>query len=437
MRRPLIVYIDTLGVGLAESLAVAARRRGVAVAVICPKGTKFTSRRIFARVIETRSFALETLRKLLQRFDRYYRVRGVHTLFGAYRSDGFLHASVAQLAAERGLSHSPAIALAAATNKFIARFLFASAGVPDIPYGFATDEASIVAIARKVSYPVVIKPVTGTGSSHIYRCENDSDARKYWRRAVSQLPRAHYEQLRMAPHTFQTPQGAVMYFNPTRAVLVERYLAGREASVECIVVGDKVTTLVVHDKLSVEEKTGFVLEHLLVAPPARFTAAEVRKLREHAAQAVRAIGLRNTFCHVELRWVDGLGPRILEVNSRIGAGCVTDSVETFTNLDVDETRAMLILGKPPRRIKRRKARRHAMVFLFTPHSGRLARLDGIDDLLDFPGVQVVRTMHSVGDRVGGDTEEGFLASIWLEARNEDEARRAFAQIRAQVRIEVT
>ena len=60
-------------------------------------------------------------------------------------------------------------------------------------------------------------------------------------------------------------------------------------------------------------------------------------------RAIAAFGLRDTFCHVELRWVDGAGPRVLEINPRIGAGCVTDSIETFTNLDVDAVRALLDL----------------------------------------------------------------------------------------------
>ncbi len=437
MRRPLIVYIDTLGVGAAEPIAVAARRRNVATALICPPRTKLSSRRVFAKIIETRSFSLTSLRKLLERLDGRYRVRGLYSLFGPYRRDGFVHASVAALAAERGLSTSPISAFAAATNKFIARLHFAEAGLPDIPFGLATGEAALLAIARQIGYPIVMKPVTGVGSSHIYRCNNNDDARKSWRRAMRKLPGAHYAQLQMQPHTFQTAQGAVLHFDPLRSMLVERYLPGREASVECLVFGGRVTALVVHDKLSVEEKTGLVLEHLLVAPPVRFTPPEIKRLRTHAIRAVRAIGLRNTFCHVELRWVDGIGPRILEINPRIGAGCVTDSIETFTNLDVDDIRATLILGRSPRRLKRVRAARHAMIFLFTPHSGRLSKLDGLEEVNELAHVKAVRVMHSVGDRVGGDAEEGFLASIWLEARDESEAQRAYSEICAKVRIEVT
>jgi biotin carboxylase len=435
-RRPLIVYIDAFGVATAETIADAAARRRIATALVCPPGALSAQDGRIVRIIETNDFSIANLRRLLARLDRGYRIRGLYSLFGPFRADGFLHGAVATLAAERGLAHSPQLALAAATNKFFARYCLGAAGVPDVPFGVASDETSLLAIARRIGYPVVLKPLTGVGSSLIFRCRDDAEARRLWRKAMRQLPGAHYEQLRMAPHAIATAQGAVFSFDPSRSMLVERYLPGREASVECLVVGDRVVPLVVHDKLDVEEITGSVLEHLLVVPPLRFTRSEIRRLRSHAAASVRALGLRNTFCHVELRWVDGLGPRILEINPRIGAGCIADSIETFTNLRVDDARVALILGKRLPRVKTRAAPRHAIVFLFTPRSGTMTALDGLEDVNEWDGVNAVRVMSEIGERVGGDTEEGFVASIFLEARNEREARRACARIQKRVRIEV-
>jgi biotin carboxylase len=435
-RRSLIVYIDAIGVPTVESLAEAAGRSRIAIAVICPRGSLPTPSRHIARVIETDDFGIDNLRRVVAQLDRDYRVAGLCSLFGPYRTDGFLLGSVATLAAERGLPHSPPLALAAATNKFFARYCLARAGVPDVPFGLATDERSLLATARSIGYPVVLKPLTGVGSSLIFRCDDDREARRAWRRAMRRLPYAHYEHLRMAPHAIAVPPGVVFSFDPSRSLLVERYLPGREASVECLVVGRRVIPLVVHDKLDVEEIPGSVLEHLLVAPPLRFTTAEVRRLRSHAAASIRALGLRNTFCHVELRWVDGVGPRIVEINPRLGAGCISDSIETFTNLDVNAARLALIIDRHLPKIAMRAAPRHAMVFLFTPRSGRITRIDGLDEVNEWDGVKAVRVMHEVGDDAGGDTEEGFVASIWLKARNELEARRACRRIQNRVRIDV-
>ena len=347
-RPPLIVYIDALGAGLSESIAEAAAARGIATAVICPPGEMRGRRQFVWRVIRTRDFSLDNLRRLVAAIERSHSIRGFYSLFGPFRRDGFLHGHVATLAAERGLSHSPPSAPAAATTNLFPRYTIGPAEPPAAPPGPPFDEASALSVARGIGYPVVLKPLTGVGSSLIFKCRNDAELRRFWHKARRELPRAHYAQLRMAPHSIAAPCGAVFTFDPARMMLVERYLPGSEASVECIVVGDNVTPLVVHDKLDVEEITGSVLEHLLVAPPLRFTPREVKALRSHAAAAIRALGLRNTLCHVELRWGDGEGPRILEINPRVGAGCVADSIATVTNVDADAARLSPILGAAPR-----------------------------------------------------------------------------------------
>jgi predicted ATP-grasp superfamily ATP-dependent carboligase len=239
----------------------------------------------------------------------------------------------------------------------------------------------------------------------------------------------------MAPHTIRAG-GAWQHFDPRKAMLVELYLQGREASVECLVTDRRAIPLVVHDKVSVEERPGRVLEHLLVAPPTRFSPSETRALRKHARRAVEVLGVKNMLCHVELRWVDEVGPRILEVNPRIGAGCVEDSIETFTNLRVGPLRVSLILGEVQHEVRRRSARQHAMIFLFAPKAGILRRLTGLRSVNQLDRVKTVRMMKQVGERVGGDTEEGFLASVWMEVSDEHDATKAYSQIRSMVGIEV-
>jgi biotin carboxylase len=436
MKRNVIVYIDTTGAGLALGLAEAMRKSGIRVGVICPPHAMEAPKRTFAFVIETKDFSLPNLRRLLERIDRRFAIKGVNSCFGPFREDGFLHEAVSQLAAERGLAHSSPYALACATNKFMARYRYAQAGVPDIAFGLAHDADSLAEVAAGIGYPVLLKPLTGVGSSLIFRCNDEAEARRTWPKVRRALGKAFFDPLRMAAHAVATPEGPVFHFDPARQMLVERYIPGRECSVECLVAGDTVYPLLVHDKLDVEERPGVVLEHLLVTPPSRFDAGEARALKAHAASAVRALGLRDMFCHVEMRWLDGHGPRILEVNPRIGAACVMDSIETFTTLDVDRTRAALILGRTVKAPRKRRAPRHAIAFLFAPKTGRIRKLRGLDKVLRLPEVHIVREMASEGARTGGDNEEGFLAGVFFEARNEKEARKTYDKIRELVEIEI-
>lgn len=437
MSDPAIVYIDTLYVNTAANLIESAARRGLKTAIICPPGAWSRETPRPTRVVETLDFSLDNLRRILSKLERKFEVRGFYSCFGPFRREGFVLENVATLAAERKLSYSPASALYKATNKYLAREALSAAGVPNVRYALATDDASLLNATRSVGYPLVLKPLTGVGSSLILKCNNDREALKNFRLALKELPRAHYAQLRMASHRFRTLDGRLMRFRPRRSMLVEQYIGGREASVECLVVGKTVLPLVVHDKIGLQETRKIVFEHLLIAPPERFTPAEIAEIRDYAVEVIRAIGLKNMFCHVELRYDKKLGPLLLEVNPRIGAGCIRDSIETFTGLDVSSLQLSLVLGKTsvPRALTRRR-KRYALVSLFSPRSGILCEFAGLRRVLELPEVRVVRVGHDLGDRIGGDSEEIFLATIFMEAADSKAAWKSYERIKKLVRIRV-
>jgi biotin carboxylase len=437
MRRPLIVYVDTVSLDRSQSMLDAAARRGISTAIVCPPGGWRDSTGPVARVIETEDFGFANLERITSELENEFEVRGLQSSFGPFRKEGFVHEAVALVAANRRLPHCPIEALYRATNKYLAREALSAAQLPNVPFGLAIDEDSLLAATRSVGYPLVLKPLTGVGSSLILKCYDDGQALDNFRLALRELPRAYYGQLRMARHHSSSASGGTREFDPTRSMLVERYLEGREASVECLVIGDDVIPLVIHDKIMMEETDRVFFEHLLVAPPERFSPSQVANLRDYAVRVVRAIGLRDMFCHVELRYDESAGPLLLEINPRLGAGCVRDSIETFTGIDVANMEVDLIVGDVSRpTLVPRSSRQHALAFLFSPHSGILEEFSGLRRVLRLPEVRVVRVGHVVGDRIGGDYEEVFLASIWMESADANTAQRLYERIRQMVRIRV-
>ena len=437
MSSSLIIYVDTVSLDLAEGVIDAAAQRDICTAVIGPPESLSPADSAATRNIETDDFSCENLRRIVSQLERDFDVVGIHSSFGPFRPEAFVQESVATLAAERGLVHNPIPALYRGTNKYLAREALDAAGVNNIPFGLATNESELLEVCRSIGYPVILKPLTGVGSSLILKSNDDAQARENFRLALANLPAAYYGQLRMASHRFATADGKLTEFDPQRSMLVEKYIAGREASVECLVTGEEVFPLVVHDKVVMEETDKVFFEHLLVAPPARFTPAEVAKMRDYAVQVVKAMGLRNMFCHVELRYDESAGPMLLEINPRMGAGCVRDSIETFTGIDADDTEVALMLGEVDEpRISPLSDERHAMAFLFSPRAGVLKKFSGMQRVLELPEVLVVRIGYSKGDHVGGDCEEVFLASIWMEAADIDAAQQSYDRIREIVRIQV-
>ncbi len=82
VKRPLIVYIDTSGVGMAGDIAEAAARWNIALGVICPPGHAKPGKP-HAFVIETEDFSLPALRKTIEGLEARWRIRGIHSCFGA------------------------------------------------------------------------------------------------------------------------------------------------------------------------------------------------------------------------------------------------------------------------------------------------------------------------------------------------------------------
>lgn len=436
MGSDLVVYVDTVMLDGAFGLAMEAARRGIDTALVCRPGQN-PAPALFARVVETDDFGLESLRGIVADLEQTWRVRGITSSFGPFRAEGFVHGAVASLAAERGLAHSPIEALVRATNKYLARDAIGAAGVHVGGFDMADDAEGAVAGARKIGLPVIMKPVTGVGSSLILRCDTEAQVAARFTEAMRLLPNGHYPQVRMAPHAARRADQTLMQFDPSRSLLMEEYFPGREASVECLVIDDQVIPLLVHDKVLIDEGERVVYEHVLVAPPERFSAAEADELVDYAVASVRALGLRWCFCHVELRYVDGVGPRLLELNPRIGAGCVADSIQTFWGFDVTAMYLDLVMGqaKAPPRLPR-STERHAMAFLFSPRSGVLRQFAGLDRVRKMPEVEVVRTAYRSGDAVGGDLEEIFLASIWMRAATAEAAVETYRRAADLVEIEV-
>lgn len=97
-------------------------------------------------------------------------------------------------------------------------------------------------------------------------------------------------------------------------MLVEKYIEGPEASIEIVATETDVIPLLVHDKVLVSEGDRVVYEHLLVVPPVRFTPEELENIRRYAVEVAKATGIKNSLCHVEIRYDKHSGPQLLEIN---------------------------------------------------------------------------------------------------------------------------
>lgn len=242
--------------------------------------------------------------------------------------------------------------------------------------------ADAVAAADRIGYPVVVKPVAGSGSVATRRC-------------------GHPDEVAQAAATVLTADPAALGLPPQEAVLVEEYLTGTEYSVETFD----------------DEVVGITRKYLGPEPyfievghdfPAPLSPGDRQAVADTAVAALRALGLGWGPAHVELR-LTPTGPRIVEVNPRLAGGMIPRVVTEAIGVDLIRLTVARAAGRPekPAPVREQAA---SIRFLVAAHAGRLVEVAGVAAARAVPGVVHVEITrppgsalvlrHSFQDRLG-------------------------------------
>ena len=210
----------------------------------------------------------------------------------------------ARTAAALGLPFHPLEAARASRNKLDTREHFAAAGLP-VPSFFCVDAgADPHDVARRVSYPCVVKPLALSGSRGVMRAD-DGDG---FVRAFVRL-----RHILDAPDVRRTQ-------DPLHSrILVEGFLAGTEHAVEGLMHRGELQVLAMFDKP--DPLDGPFFEETIYVTPSCTSAVEQQRITTAIAAAAGALGLSHGPVHAECR-ANGDGVYVLEVAARpIGGLC--------------------------------------------------------------------------------------------------------------------
>lgn len=289
---------------------------------------------------------------------------------GVTSSSEYFVAAAGEAARALGLPHPDPEAIRACRDKARQRARLAAAGLPGPAFAAARSPQDAVSAAAAVGYPVVVKPVSGSGSIGVRRCTEES--------AVAAA----------AGSILAGTAGTGL--PEQRTVLVEAYLAGPEFSVETF--DDRVV--------------GVTAKHLGPEPrfvetghdfPAPLDPAPAAALGEAAVAALRALGLGWGAAHVELR-LTAAGPRVVEVNPRLAGGMIPRMVQEATGVDLIELLVARAAGLRPVPAPTR-AGAASIRFLLAPGAGRLVGVRGQEEARRVPGVVEVGVTAEPGQEV--------------------------------------
>jgi biotin carboxylase len=337
-----------------------------------------------------------------------------HAIAGVVTWDEYTLVPTAELVTRLGLPGNTVAAMTAARDKATSRAKFAEHKVPSATSTRVDTLAQATAAANRTGFPVVLKPSSHAASIGVIRVDS-----------LELLPAAW--EFAAAGAGEQGPEGS--------GVLVEEYLSGPEISVECLTQHGLTTALAVTRKEVAFppyfEEVGHTVE---VDDPLLPDVAPV------AVQAVQALRISDGIQHVEMRLTRS-GPRIIEVNSRIGGDLIGTLVRLATGLDLPRIAADVACGKVPDLTPTARATA-AIKILYPPATGTLSARS----LAPAPDPQLSRLhqvvwLRDVGERVAlppeGNLDTGRVGFIIVTADSPAAAHRGLSSLADGLTLSVT
>ncbi|MFB7836130.1 ATP-grasp domain-containing protein [Streptomyces sp. NPDC056056] len=325
----------------------------------------------------------------------------------------FTAAHAAVLAAHLQTDGPDPAAVRACRNKAHARAVFDTYGVPSASWSSVSDPEELRRAAADLGYPFVLKPAAAAGSAGVIRIDSPTG-----------LDGAYAFTARAAESHQVTSAGLV----------AEEYLDGPEISIEVVMDRGEYTAVAVTFK-SLGKPPYFEETGHLVAPTLRGPVTD--EAEEVAVRALRVLGLTHGVAHVEMR-LTPTGPRIIEVNPRLGGDLIPHLVHLATGVDLVTAAADLAMGRTPD-LSATRYQAAAIGFLYPQTTGRLRTLTAEAVLATSPWCDRAVLEQQPGARVAPPPNAGLdsrLAHVVVTADTPAQARlrldRALAAVHADI-----
>lgn len=278
--------------------------------------------------------------------------------------------SVAAATALLGLPGITMDAAIKATDKGEMIKAFKAYGVESPWYYIIEKESDLKKYGDLFTYPCIMKPTDNAGSRGVILLQSSDDLKNAYDYSIKQS------------------RGG--------KVIVEEYLQGHEVSVEIMVVDSVVHVLAVTDKLT----TGaphFVEEGH--SQPSLLALQYIERIKDLAARAIRAIGIKCGPAHVEIMDTE-TGPKMIELGARMGGDCITTHlVPLSTGIDMVKATIDISLGRKPN--LNGLFNKGSAIRFFSAKSGVITSISGIEDAKVIKGVKDIVFTKSKGDRING------------------------------------
>ncbi|HPR53236.1 MAG TPA: ATP-grasp domain-containing protein [Deltaproteobacteria bacterium] len=296
----------------------------------------------------------------------------------------------ASLARELALPFPSPAAVASSRNKFTARTLWQNNGVtcPKTIKVRTADE--VQAFLAETKGPVVIKPLTGSGSELVFKC---SDARQCTRAfAIMKNRLARHENTRM----YADEEPSSVMTGARKEFVVEEFVSGTEYSCDFIVDGGRIHIIRTARKIP-EPKQSFGTTLAYVLPGVLPEDIAERELHDQILRAAEALGIDRAVCMVDFIVQDDT-VSLLEMTPRVGGDCLPPLILSSCGLDMITLALDFAQGKALSIPEKSHWRPLVGLRVFADTAGIIRSIDE-SSLRDDPRVVKSHIAHGAGSNV--------------------------------------
>lgn len=325
---------------------------------------------------------------------------------------------LAAMAAEAlGLLRNPVESVKATRSKDLTRLILSETDLNTPWFELVGLDEDPAAVARRVAFPCVVKPLALAGSRGVIRADDPEQLAAACREVGAIL-----RDLDLDPDD-----------PAARQVLVEGYIPGPEFALEGLLVDGRLTVLTLFDKPDPLE--GPYFEETIYVTPSRLPPASQAAIAAAVERAAAAIGLREGPLHAEAR-LNEQGPWVIEVAARSIGGRCSDALRFAADVSLEEIilrqAARLAVGS-----LEREPRPAGVMMIPIPRGGLLRGVRGRAEAKAVPGIEEVTISIPFGQKVvplpRGDRYLGFIhARAETPAAVEAALREAHGKLRFEI-----
>ena len=450
MKQTAIVFVDVDDSAIAaytyrEPHFAVARQMGMACLVVALHERQYKQRlhQDSDAVFYIDELSVTALLAVLPQIGEQYDLQAMFCYAGQATKAGEVGCIVAQVCAQIGLKSSSAQSIAACNNKFLMRKVLQQHGVRSIRYEMCSDEQELQTQAALVGYPLIAKPPFGAGSSFVKKCHYWEELYDHYTTFVANHSNVLTGDFYGFTHDFSDLDQQHYHYQPGRTILLEEYIDGIEATVECAITEQACYPLLLNEKLILTEKSGTVLENLLISRSVSFNASEVDEIKQYAVQCVTALALKNAIVHLEFRQT-ARGPVVIEINPRLGGLYVNLALRDIAGINPYQLYLDMLFGKED--IDQRLAtactqvtnnhQYYAMFAIYPENSGYFRNFKNLAFVANHPEILQYATAYEVGTYVDAEIEEHYLLKGWAKVNDAAHAHALHDEVLMNLQPEV-